>query len=376
MGSSQQAVANELNQLQLERNVLLVEQEELGRKNNETAYSNVSLAEQELALRIQTNAKAIEDRERLLGIYEQEAQKLRDIEGSLQFSANYITLVAERALDAAEATDKIDFSKAISGAARLADELGISVSHASRIMALTGGRRGTILDPRDPNYDPIAAGMVGLREDYGKVSPFDPSRQPKVRESGGAARIKKETEAVKELTEAEKQRLNILKSVESSLESGFMSMVDGTKSVKSAFRSMAADIVKELYRVLVVQRLVGAISGGIGMFSGRSTGSLGLPFGLATGGSMMPGKSYLVGENGPELVIPRHSGTVVNANQTANAAGGSGGVTVQNNISVTGSDAAMVRAEVAKMIPQITNATKAAVIDARLRGGQMKAAFT
>jgi hypothetical protein len=36
----------------------------------------------------------------------------------------------------------------------------------------------------------------------------------------------------------------------------------------------------------------------------------------------------------------------------------------------------MVRTEVAKMIPQITNATKAAVIDARLRGGQMKQAFS
>lgn len=198
------------------------------------------------------------------------------------------------------------------------------------------------------------------------------------RSGGGAARIKKETEAVKELTEAEKQRLNILKSVESSLESGFMSMVDGTKSVKDAFKSMAAEIIKELYRVLVVQRIVGAIGGAVNMMTlpaGPSTGTLGLPK-FATGGSMMPGKSYLVGEHGPELVIPRHSGTVVNANQTANAAGGSGGITVQNNISVTGSDAAMVRAEVAKMIPQITNATKAAVIDARLRGGQMKAAFS
>ena len=375
MGSSQQAVANELNQLQLERNVLLAEQEELGRKNNETAYSNVSLAEQELALRIQTNAKAIEDRERLLGIYEQEAQKLRDIEGSLQFSANYITLVAERALDAAEATDKIDLSKAISGAARLADELGISVSHASRIMALTGGRRGTVLDPRDPNYDPIAAGMVGLREDYGKVSPFDPSRQPKVREGGGAARIKKETEAVKELTEAEKQRLSILKSVESSLESGFMSMVDGTKSVKDAFRSMAADIVKELYRVLVVQRLVGAISGSIGMFSGASTGSLGLPFGLATGGSMMPGKSYLVGENGPELVIPRHSGTVVNANQTAGTENGSGTVVVNNSFNFSANGDESVKRIIKQQIPSITEATKAAVVDAKLRGGSYGKAF-
>jgi len=97
--------------------------------------------------------------------------------------------------------------------------------------------------------------------------------------------------------------------------------------------------------------------------------------GRASGGSMMPGNSYLVGENGPELVVPRHSGTVVNANQTSGAMAGSGGITVQNNITVTGSDAAMVRQEVAKMIPQITNATKAAVIDAKQRGGQMAAAF-
>jgi hypothetical protein len=193
---------------------------------------------------------------------------------------------------------------------------------------------------------------------------------------GGAARIKKQTEAVKELTAAEKERQTILQSIEGSLENGFMAMVDGTKSVKDAFRSMARDIIKELYNVLVVQRLVGSFDVAKGTGSGL-VGFLGKAFTgqLATGGSMMPGKSYLVGENGPELVIPRHSGTVVNANQTANAAGGSGGVTVQNNISVTGSDAAMVRAEVAKMIPQITNATKAAVIDARLRGGQMKSAF-
>ena len=53
----------------------------------------------------------------------------------------------------------------------------------------------------------------------------------------------------------------------------------------------------------------------------------------------------------------------------------SGSVTVQNNINVTGSDAAMVRVEIAKMIPQITNATKSAIIDAKQRGGQMGAAF-
>jgi phage-related minor tail protein len=171
--------------------------------------------------------------------------------------------------------------------------------------------------------------------------------------------------------------------VKSSMEDAFMSMVDGTKSAKDAFKDMAAMIIKELYRVLVVQQLVGGIAsafggGGGSFFTAPSTGSFGLPFGgpMASGGPVDANKVYLVGEQGPELVIPRHSGTVVNAAQTAQAMGsGSGDITVQNNITVTGSDAAMVRTEIAKMIPQITNATKAAVIDAKQRGGQMAAAF-
>jgi hypothetical protein len=299
-----------------------------------------------------------------------------EVMGRTKAEAEALAEAASQAGVSAQQLSHIDFSNistAATEALRLAGNLGISLDTASRLAALgpqgVGGN-----DPSGGTYSGRGAlnqsDILGLRV----AGSFGYTTPPK--SGGGAARIKKETEAVKELTAAEKERQTILKSIESSLEDGFMSMVDGTKSVKSAFRSMARDIIKELYRVLVVQRLVGSISGAIGMFSGKSTGSLGLPFGLATGGSVMPGKSYLVGENGPELVIPRHSGTVVNANQTANAAGGSGGITVQNNISVTGSDAAMVRAEVAKMIPQITNATKAAVIDARLRGGQMKAAFS
>jgi hypothetical protein len=35
----------------------------------------------------------------------------------------------------------------------------------------------------------------------------------------------------------------------------------------------------------------------------------------------------------------------------------------------------MVRQEIAKMIPQISSATKAAMIDAKRRGGQMGNAF-
>jgi len=183
-----------------------------------------------------------------------------------------------------------------------------------------------------------------------------------------------QADEIKNLTRLEEERQSLMDSVNGTLEDGFLDMVKGTKTVGEAFRSMAAAIIEELFRVLVVQKLVGGITKAFG--GGGFTNVAGLTGGgRASGGSMMAGSPYLVGENGPEIVVPRHSGTVLNANQTSGAMAGSGGITVQNNITVTGSDAAMVRQEVAKMIPQITNATKAAVIDAKQRGGQMAAAF-
>lgn len=269
----------------------------------------------------------------------------------------------------------IDLSSGVSAAAReaatLAANMNMTLNDALSFINMTSsqvfGQVGARSDPRD-----FLPGGSKYQNEGFKPFVYTP---PKSSGGGRSSQLKKEIELTKELTQAEKDRQTILKSIEGSLESGFMAMIDGTKSVKDAFKSMAAEILKELYRVLVVQRLVGAISGGIGMFSGPSTGSLGLPFGLATGGSMMSGQPYLVGEHGPELVIPRHSGTVVNANQTSDAMVSGGGFTQNLSINVSGSDAAMVRTEIAKMIPQITNATKAAVIDAKQRGGQMAAAF-
>ena len=191
------------------------------------------------------------------------------------------------------------------------------------------------------------------------------------------SRIRVTVNLTRELTAAEQQRLDVLQTIENSLESGFMSMVDGTKSVKD-FVARGADIIAELYRVLVVQRIVGSIMGFIDPSPAMLAPGIPKPpprpagLGRASGGSIMPGGAYLVGEKGPEIIRPRHSGTVVPAHLSGQ---GGSSLTVQNNITVTGSDAANVRMEVAKMIPQITEATKAAVIDARRRGGQMKAAF-
>lgn len=172
---------------------------------------------------------------------------------------------------------------------------------------------------------------------------------------------------------AEQQRLADF--IGDSFGDAFLSVIDGTKSAKDAFRSMAADIIKELYRVLVVQRMVGAISNALGS-GGSAGGFLANLLKRESGGSMMPNQPYIVGERGPELVIPGRSATVTNADLTRKSMGGSDGLVVNNNITVNGgNDPAAIRMEVAKLMPQITNATKTAVIDARRRGGQMRAAF-
>lgn len=185
-----------------------------------------------------------------------------------------------------------------------------------------------------------------------------------------------EIEAYNQKLEVLKQQQELADVLKSSMEDAFMSIIEGTESAKDAFKKMAYEVIKELYRVLVVQRLVGSFNSQ----TGTGTGLVGLIAGVfggrESGGSVMAGQPYMVGERGPELVIPRHSGTVMNANLTRQAASGGGDVIVTNNINVpAGADSASIRAEVSKMIPQITQITKAAVIDAKQRGGQMSAAF-
>lgn len=128
-----------------------------------------------------------------------------------------------------------------------------------------------------------------------------------------------------------------------------------------------------LIQYYITQQIFGAITR---MFP-KSGGSVnantptGIPFGpaggmppKAMGGPVTGNRPYLVGERGPELFVPHSSGGIV-----PNNALGGGGVTVVQNINVSTGVQQTVRAEIANMLPQIGNAAKAAVADARMRGG-------
>ena len=184
-------------------------------------------------------------------------------------------------------------------------------------------------------------------------------------------------EEMDRFNERVKQQQQLADSIANSFGDAFMSIVDGTKSTKDAFKDMARAIIADLYQMFVVKQITGFIGNAImGAMGGGGPTRPTMNPRRASGGSMMSGRPYLVGEHGPELVIPGRSSTVTNADLTRKSMGGSDGVVVNQTINVNGgTDPAAIRQEVAKLMPAITNATKTAVIDARRRGGQMKAAF-
>ena len=178
-----------------------------------------------------------------------------------------------------------------------------------------------------------------------------------------------------ELVQVEKDRQSVLDTIESSMSNGFMSMVEGTKSVKDAFRDMAKDIIKQLYDVYVIQRMVGAIGEG----GAAGTGIMGFLGGIlgqkASGGTVMSNQPYLVGEKGPELIVPRNRGHVMNADLTSNAMGGGGSVVVNQNFNFQANGDDSVKKIIAQAAPSIANMAKQSVMDARRRGGSMKNTF-
>ena len=100
--------------------------------------------------------------------------------------------------------------------------------------------------------------------------------------------------------------------------------------------------------------------------------------GRALGGQVRGGESYLVGERGPELLTMGTSGRIATNENLKNAVGGNSGsdVVVNQTINVTTGIQSTVRAEIIQLMPQIAQAAKGAVADARLRGGNFSKAMS
>lgn len=180
----------------------------------------------------------------------------------------------------------------------------------------------------------------------------------------------------------------ISESIGQSIGDGFMAMVEGTKTVTEAFRSMARDIIRELYDVIVVQQIVANFMGidvvktfikaigGRGNISSSAKGNIFdqgnvIPFvrgGIVNTPTLFPmtgGQTGLIGEGGPEAVMPLSRGK--DGKLGVNVSGSTGNITVINHLNISTGVQQTVRAEIIQLLPKITEASKMAVRDSMRR---------
>ena len=168
----------------------------------------------------------------------------------------------------------------------------------------------------------------------------------------------------------------IADTLEGAFEDTFMAALEGASSFKDVLRSSAQTIIRELYRVLVVQRLVNAAMGFVGVTSGGMNVPTGNVPGSAAGGAVYAGQPTVVGEHGREVFVPSTAGRILSVPQSKAALGGGDGVTVNQTINITTGVQQTVRNEIKTLLPQIAETAKAAVADSKRRGGSYGRAFS
>jgi phage-related minor tail protein len=91
-----------------------------------------------------------------------------------------------------------------------------------------------------------------------------------------------------------------------------------------SFQNFSKGIIQEILKIQM-KAAIGGLMGATGL------GSLFGPPGKAAGGPVEGGSPYLVGENGPELFMPKGAGTIVPNNQISGMGGGQ--TIINNNVS-------------------------------------------
>lgn len=157
----------------------------------------------------------------------------------------------------------------------------------------------------------------------------------------------------------------------------FVAALTSGQNALSAFKDFAKSLVNQIIatflQMAVVNKILNAIFGRFDGFEALPTISLsGAGEGKASGGALGRGKPYLVGERGPEMFVPHTAGTLRNGNDTRSMMGGGRPIVINQNLNFSTGVVPTVRAEVQRMLPQISEVTKSSVLEASRRGGNYR----
>lgn len=228
------------------------------------------------------------------------------------------------------AVAELDHARRLEDVDKLLKDGAISAEEAARAQGLYAD---DLAKTRD-ELDPYGKGLRELLEDMQFESDLlGKTNAQRVAENElrrlGIDLTSEQGQATKDLIEAEveayearEKAISAMDEFRSSFADNVASVLDGSKSIKDAFKDMVADILAQIAR-LIAQQWTEQLFGAMGTSqTGSAGGGLMSLFGSlfgggkAIGGPVMSGVPYLVGEQGPELIVPKSAGTVIPAGRT------------------------------------------------------------
>lgn len=169
-------------------------------------------------------------------------------------------------------------------------------------------------------------------------------------------------EVTRSIIPLERERSQLARQSGEILSRGFEDAVLSGEKLRDVLKGVAQDLI----RILFQQQITQPLAAGIGNF---------LAGFRAEGGPVSAGSPYIVGEKGPELFVPRSSGSIVPNSRLAGSSGSSGGMS-GGSVNVTYNIAAGVtKAELIPILESQSKRLKAEIPDMVRRGGAYRSAF-
>ena len=171
----------------------------------------------------------------------------------------------------------------------------------------------------------------------------------------------------------------VANSMSGAITKGFTDAITGAEKFSDAMKAMAKSVIDSLIEMLVqyyiTQQIFGAITS---MFPTGVKTQTSAPGSSSYSPSMEGGGYTGMGSRSGGLDGKGGFGAILHPNETVidhTKGGSTGGVVINQTINVTTGIQSTVRAEIASLMPQIAQAAKGAVVDARSRGGNFSKAM-
>jgi len=309
--------------------------------------------------------------------------KIRTLSKEIKFAEKAVKQLQEQADGTRDAVDfsvwlkygkNIDLAR--EAVAKNTQELELTLQKLARLKASLGGITPLTLENitgfTTEEIDEFFNNLTGSIEDF----KLELGKPPK---SGEGDIANKYLESLKQLDRQLPQSEDLVSSFANNtmnaFTTGFTNAITGAENFADAIKSMVKSVVDDLIRMAVqyyiTQQIFGAIVNAFPTGGGTTTSPSPQPPARSTGPIFNGGGFTGYGARSGGVDGKGGFPAILHPNETVldHTKGQGQGVTIVQNINVTTGVQQTVRAEIANLLPQISNAAKSAVADARMRGG-------